>query len=190
MTKSKRTKGQTTIYKTLLLVSTDYLFFQDSEEDDSEESTSSNKPSNTENSESDESKEQIWKAYKDRKQKENKEQHKGNQQKHDNGQKLSKSEYWKQYGKDKNYRKHRKDVKNNSKKDTSKSNVWKNYIKNKEENSIETSEDVSDSNDIDSPELENSSHNDNDGRGTDKKDIDENEVKCLLRFSVQYRLLE
>ena len=88
------------------------------------------------------------------------------------------------------YRKHSKDVKNNSEKDTSKSNVWKNYIKNKEENSKETSEDVSDSNDIDSPELENSSHNDNDGRGTDKKDIDENEVKCLLRFSVQYRLLE
>jgi hypothetical protein len=28
MTKSKRTKGQTTIYKTLLLVSTDYLFFR------------------------------------------------------------------------------------------------------------------------------------------------------------------
>jgi cation transport ATPase len=92
---------------------------------------------------------------------ENKEQHKGNQQKHYNGQKLSKSEYWKQYGKDKNYRKHSKDVKNNSEEDTSKSNVWKNYIKNKEENSIETSEDVSDSNDIDSPELENSSHNDN-----------------------------
>lgn len=145
--------------------------------DNSDESTSSNEPSNTESSESDESNEQIWKAYKDRKQKENKGQQKGKQ---DNRQKLSKSEYWKQYGKDKNYRKHSKDIKNDSEEDTSKSNVWKNYIKNKEEKSKETSEDISDSNDVDSPELDTSSHN-QDGRGTDKKDIDENELYQLTK---------